>query len=73
MLIIALGLLAGWILSWFGFDHTVIQGMKEVFDVNITLTGYYFLFGFWGAIKSVANFLNPNRSTIKFNNDKAKK
>lgn len=53
MLAIALSLLGGLILSWFGFDHTVIQGMKEVFDVTISQTGYFFLFGLLGACRSI--------------------
>ncbi|MFS0905838.1 hypothetical protein AB3N02_22705 [Priestia aryabhattai] len=50
---IAWSLLAGLILSWFGFDHVVIQGMLEVFNQTITSTGYYFLFGLMGALQSI--------------------
>jgi hypothetical protein len=50
---IAFSLLAGLILSWFGFDHAVIQGMLEVFNQTITMTGYYFLFGMMGALQSI--------------------
>jgi hypothetical protein len=54
MLNIAFSLLGGLILSWFGFDAVVQTGMKEVFDVTVSTTGYYFLFGALGAMKSVA-------------------
>lgn len=53
MLWIAGSLLGAWILSWFGFDHVMQTGMKEVFEVYISKTGYYFIFGFAGLIKSV--------------------
>jgi hypothetical protein len=46
-------LLAGLIMSWFGFDHLVIHGMMEVFNQTITSTGYYFLFAMIGALQSV--------------------
>lgn len=60
MLNIAFALLGGLILSWFGFDHTVQTGMKEVFDVTISTTGYFFLFGFLGALRSIGtSFRNP--------------
>lgn len=57
-------LLAGWILSWFGFDNVVQTGMKEVFDIAITQTGYYFVFGLLGAIKSIFFTLKPSRINI---------
>jgi hypothetical protein len=54
MFTIAISLLIGWILSLFGFKAVVILGMAQVFGVTITSTGYYFLFGLWGALRSVA-------------------
>lgn len=65
---IALSLLGGLILSWFGFDLVVAIGMKEVFDVTISNTGYYFLFGLLGAMRSIA-FAFSGKSTVKFNNE----
>ncbi|PGO60750.1 hypothetical protein [Priestia megaterium] len=60
MLRIALSLLGGLILSWFGFDHLVIHGMLEVFGQHITSTGYYFLFAMYGAVRAIAsNFTQP--------------
>lgn len=57
MFFITASLLGGWILSLFGFDGAVEVGMKEVFNVEISQTGYYFLFGLIGALRSIsANF-----------------
>lgn len=46
-------LFAGWILNLFGFENLVIGGMQEFFNVTITMTGYYFLFGVIGMIKFI--------------------
>ena len=60
MLAIALSLLGGWILSWFGFKAVVITGMAQVFGVSITSVGYYFLFGMMGFLRQLA-VLSRNR------------
>lgn len=43
-------LFVGWFLSLFGFDNLVINGAKEIFDITITMSGYYFMFAVIGAI-----------------------
>lgn len=53
MLAIAGSLLGGWILSLFGFKGVVIAGMAQVFGVALNSTGYYFLFGALGAMRSI--------------------
>lgn len=58
-------LLAGLILSWFGFDHLVIQGMLEVFNQTITSTGYYFMFAMIGALQSIFAWGGVNTTRVK--------
>lgn len=53
MLYVAGALLAGWILNLFGFDGLVISGMLELFNLEITKTSYYFIFGIIGMLKFV--------------------
>lgn len=53
LLSISTSLLIAFILSWFGFDKVVIKGMYELFDISITKTGYYFIFGLFGMAKSL--------------------
>lgn len=57
-------LLAGLILSWFGFDKLVINGMKEIFGVSISTTGYYFLFAILGALRGIGSIIGAS-----FNSD----
>lgn len=64
MLYIALSLLSGWILSLFGFDAVVIQGVFELFGKTITSTSYYFLFGVLGALNL---FSASGKTTIPAN------
>lgn len=47
---VGLSLLAGLILSLFGFDGLLINGFSEIFNVNMTGSGYYTLFGVLGMI-----------------------
>jgi hypothetical protein len=35
-------LVIAWILSWFGFDKIVIDGMQQFFSITINTNGYYF-------------------------------
>lgn len=49
---VAVFLLAGLFLSLFGFDDLIINGMHEIFGVTITSTGYYFIFGIVGVLRS---------------------
>lgn len=66
MLYIAGSLFGAWVLTWFGFDHVVAQGMSEVFGKEISKTGYYFLFGFKGALSAILSHVNPAK-VLKFN------
>lgn len=66
MISIALSLLGAWILSWFGFDHLVIKGMHELFNITITGTGYYFIFAIIGALRAIAS--NSREIKVNFDN-----
>lgn len=44
-----IGLLVGWILSLFGFDHFVIKSFAEV-GVTVTVAIYYIAFAVLGII-----------------------
>lgn len=61
MLYVAGALLAGWILNLFGFDGLVIGGMLELFNQEITKTGYYFIFGIIGMLKFVLATATPDK------------
>lgn len=41
-------LLIAWILSEFEFDKVCITGFRELFNVNITINTYYFIFAIIG-------------------------
>lgn len=56
MLFIGASLLVGLILSWFGFDSVFIESMKEVFNLTVTHSTYYMMFGLLGMIKGLINF-----------------
>jgi hypothetical protein len=47
------GLLLAWILSWFGVDRIIIDGVNELFKLNIGIAGYYVLFAIVGIITHV--------------------
>lgn len=49
------GLLAGWILSWFGFDNVFIKAMAEMFDLKVSTVSYYCVFGVLGVISGWVN------------------
>lgn len=51
MLSIGVSLLIGLVLSWFGFDSVFIESMKEVFNLTVTHSTYYMMFGFLGMVK----------------------
>lgn len=44
------GLLLAWILNIFGFGQIVITAMKELFDIDISMAAYYFIFAIIGSI-----------------------
>lgn len=47
---IILSLLFAWVLAFFGFDELIINGAYELFKLEITKTGYYFIFAMVGII-----------------------
>ena len=57
------GLIGAWFLSWFGFEHTTITAFKELFNITLSVSSYYFLFAVLGLIGSVIN----GKKTIEFN------
>lgn len=70
MLSIAGALLGGWILGLFGFKGVVIAGMAQVFGVALNTTGYYFLFGALGGLRSVGHSIGLEANRINLNNNK---
>lgn len=67
MFSIALSLLGAWILSWFGFDNLFIHGVNELFGLDLSTAGYYFIFALFGMLKNVLYILKP-KAEIKFSN-----
>jgi hypothetical protein len=51
-------LLIGWILSWFKFESFFIQAFQELFNKEITIASYYFVFFCVGAIGDLILFFN---------------
>lgn len=51
-------LLIGWILSWFKFEKFFIQALKELFNKDISIASYYFIFFCVGAIGDLILFFN---------------
>ncbi len=61
MLTIAIHLLIAWFMNLFGFGSVVITGTSEIFGLELSLTGYYFLFALLGLIRSlIANIRGDN-------------
>jgi len=46
-------LIIAWFLSIFGFDTLIIEGTKELFNMDITTTGYYFIFALIGILRMI--------------------
>ncbi|HBJ1650927.1 TPA: hypothetical protein LA460_000146 [Clostridium botulinum] len=46
------GLLFAWILTWFNFDTMLIQTVKDLFDVTMSVSNYYIVFAMIGFIGS---------------------
>ncbi|HDR7636325.1 MULTISPECIES: hypothetical protein [Bacillus] len=57
-MMIIIFLLTGWILSWFKFDKLFIQAFKELFNKEITIASYYFMFFCIGALGDLILFFN---------------
>ncbi len=51
-------LLIGWILNWFKFNKLFIQAFKELFNKEITIASYYFIFFCVGTIGDLILFFN---------------
>ena len=47
------GLFTAWVLSWFGVDGMIITSLKEVFNINISVSTYYIGFGLIGLISGL--------------------
>lgn len=62
MMYIACSLLAGWILSLFGFDALFISGLGELFNLTITTTGYYTIFALIGIVGWVGRLIRGSRN-----------
>ncbi|MDF5361712.1 hypothetical protein P3687_25675 [Vibrio parahaemolyticus] len=45
-----IGIFVAWILSFFGVDSMIIQGLYELFNIEITSAGYYTLFALIGLV-----------------------
>lgn len=43
-------LIIAWILTLFDFDNIFINGAKEIFKIDVTSNGYYFVFFLIGLI-----------------------
>lgn len=72
MFYIVLWLLWALVLGWFGFDTVVQVGMKEIFDIAISNTTYFFIFGAMGMLNYLLYTLNPNFKGIEFKKQEAK-
>jgi hypothetical protein len=56
MLIVSF-LLIGWILCWFKFNNMFIGAFKELFNMEITIASYYFIFFCIGTIGDLILFI----------------
>lgn len=73
MIYVLIWLFTAWFLGLFGFDTMVINGMAEVFSMEITKTGYYFLFTMVALIKGSVHVLSDRPmpfSQLQKNKDK---
>lgn len=61
MVFILFWLLNAFLLGLFGFDTMFINGAEEVFNLEITKTGYYFLFAVIGILKGFAFTLSGRK------------
>ncbi len=43
-------LLLAWILSWFNFENHFINAFKELFNIDISISSYYIVFGAVGLL-----------------------
>ncbi|TDL31209.1 hypothetical protein E2R51_15610 [Jeotgalibacillus sp. S-D1] len=50
-------LIIAWILSWFKFHDLFVQAFKELFNKEITVASYYFIFFCIGMFGDIVLFL----------------
>lgn len=56
------GLLLAWVLWLLGFAGVIVDGIHELFGLNISMAGYYVLFGLIGLITNlIAMITSRNR------------
>lgn len=48
-------LFIAWILSWFGFDNVVIDGMQQFFGITMNTNGYYFGAALFGIVSAIVH------------------
>lgn len=51
------GLIVAYIFTFFELDVMIIQGLKEVFKLNLTIDGYYIIFAIMGAVFSLLRMI----------------
>lgn len=47
-----------WFLGVFGLDDLVINGFSQLFNMEIGVTSYYFIFAIAGLIKNILHTIN---------------
>ena len=55
------GLLLAWVLWLLGFSNIIIEGLYELFGLNISIAGYYVLFGIIGLITDLITMFPRRR------------
>lgn len=60
------GLLIAWLLNFIGFSDVLVQGINELFGLQISIAGYYVIFAIIGLITELLSnsfqFYNPRRT-----------
>lgn len=62
-------LFVAWFLQLFGFNSLVINGMAQVFGVEIGMAGYYFIFILLGMLKVFAHAFGFSGRMVKLSGD----
>ncbi|OBZ16408.1 hypothetical protein [Bacillus sp. FJAT-26390] len=57
-------LIIAWVLSWFKFNQLFVQAFKELFNKEITIASYYFMFFGIGAIGDLILFINGSYNVL---------
>lgn len=59
------GIIGGLLLAWFlwilGFATVIIEGIQELFGLNISMAGYYVLFALIGLITNLITMLTSRQ------------